>query len=116
MSIILAVIVFEKAINILYCSNDKIVIWIAALDLYMIIHTFCWCICEPMYRGPCIGSIYPTLLGFGGIHPLFPSYRTDDKHVVRRTCNYVSRLVYSCTNGFKASTSLLYAFIVRLLS
>ena len=38
----------------------------------------CWCICEPMcrgsYRGPCIGSIYPTILGFGGIHPLFPSY------------------------------------------
>ena len=35
----------------------------------------CWCICEPMYRGPsrgpCIGTIYPTLLGFGGIHPLF---------------------------------------------
>ena len=22
-------------------------------------------------RGPCIGTIYPTLLGFGGIHPLF---------------------------------------------
>ena len=74
MSIILAVIVFEKAINILYCSNDKIVIWIAALDLYMIIHTFCWCICEPMYRGPsrgpCMGSIYPTLLGFGGIQAI----------------------------------------------
>jgi len=35
----------------------------------------CWCICEPMYRGPsrgpCIGSIYPTLLGFGGINQLF---------------------------------------------
>jgi len=29
---------------------------------------YCWCICEPMYRGPCIGSIYPILLGFGGIH------------------------------------------------
>jgi len=31
----------------------------------------CWCICETMYRGPsrglCIESIYPTLLGFGGI-------------------------------------------------
>ena len=26
------------------------------------------------FRGPCIGSIYPTLLGFGIIHPLFPSY------------------------------------------
>jgi len=33
---------------------------------------------EPMYRdpsrGPCIGTIYPTLLGFGGIHLIIPSY------------------------------------------
>ena len=32
---------------------------------------YCWCICEPMYRGPsrgpCIRSIFPTLLAFGGI-------------------------------------------------
>ena len=28
---------------------------------------YCWCICEPMYRGTCIGIIYPTLLGFGRI-------------------------------------------------
>ena len=34
----------------------------------------CWCIYEPMYRGPCIGSIYPTLLGFGGIHLIILSY------------------------------------------
>ena len=38
----------------------------------------CWCICEPMYRGPsrcpCIGSIYPTLLGFGGIQAIILSY------------------------------------------
>ena len=38
----------------------------------------CWCVCEPMYRGPsrgpCIGSIYPTLLGFGGIHLIILSY------------------------------------------
>ena len=31
-----------------------------------------------MYRGPsrdpCIGTIYPTLLGFGGIHLIIPSY------------------------------------------
>ena len=27
---------------------------------------------EPMYRGPCIGTIYPTLLGFGGIDHIIP--------------------------------------------
>ena len=39
----------------------------------------CWCICEPMYRGPprgpCIGFIYPTLLGFGGIQAIILSYK-----------------------------------------
>ena len=39
---------------------------------------WCWCICEPLYRGPsrgpCIGSIYPTLLGFGGIQAIILSY------------------------------------------
>ena len=34
---------------------------------------------EPMYRGPsrgpCIGTIYPILLGFGGIHLIILSYR-----------------------------------------
>jgi len=33
---------------------------------------------EPMYRGPsrgpCIGTIYPTLLGFGGIQATILSY------------------------------------------
>ena len=33
---------------------------------------------EPMYRGPsrnpCIGTIYPTLLEFGVIHLIIPSY------------------------------------------
>ena len=29
---------------------------------------------EPMYRGPCIGTIYPTLLGFGGIQAIILSY------------------------------------------
>jgi len=33
---------------------------------------------EPMYRGPskdpCIGTIYPTLLGFGGIRAIIFSY------------------------------------------
>jgi len=33
---------------------------------------------EPMYRGSCIGTIYPTLLEFGGIHPLF-SYSPQTK-------------------------------------
>ena len=41
-------------------------------------HYKCWCICEPMYRGPhrgpCIGSIYPTLLGFRGIQAIILSY------------------------------------------
>ena len=27
-----------------------------------------------MYRGPCIGTIYPTLLGFGGIQAIILSY------------------------------------------
>ena len=30
---------------------------------------------EPMYRGPCIGIIYPTLLGFGGIEAIILSYK-----------------------------------------
>jgi len=38
---------------------------------------FCWCICELIYRGPsrglCIWSIYPTLLGFGGIQAIILS-------------------------------------------
>jgi hypothetical protein len=29
---------------------------------------------EPMYRGPCIRTIYPTLLGFGGIDHFILSY------------------------------------------
>jgi len=29
---------------------------------------------EPMYRGPCIGTIYLTLLGFGGIQAIILSY------------------------------------------
>jgi len=37
-----------------------------------------WCICEPIYRGPsrgpCIETIYPTLLGFGGIQAIILSY------------------------------------------
>ena len=40
----------------------------------------CWCICEPMYRGLCIGSIYPTLLEFGGIQVIILSYRTIDRN------------------------------------
>jgi len=38
----------------------------------------CWCICELMYRDPsrdpCIGTIYSTLLGFGGIQAIILSY------------------------------------------
>ena len=29
---------------------------------------------EPMYRGPCIGTIYPTLLGFGVIQAIILFY------------------------------------------
>ena len=32
-----------------------------------------------MYRGPCIGSIYPTLLGFGGIQAIILSYSANSK-------------------------------------
>ncbi|XP_039787241.1 uncharacterized protein LOC120653599 [Panicum virgatum] len=38
----------------------------------------CWCICEPMNRGSCIGSIYPILLGFGGIHLIVFSYMVSE--------------------------------------
>jgi len=38
----------------------------------------CWCICEPMYRGPsrdlCIGSIYPTLLGLEEDKPFLSAW------------------------------------------
>ena len=34
----------------------------------------CWCICETMYRGTCIGTIYSTLVGFGGIQAIILSY------------------------------------------
>jgi len=41
----------------------------------------CWCICEPMYRGPsrdpCIGSIYHTLLRFGGIQAIILSINKE---------------------------------------
>jgi len=39
---------------------------------------------EPMYRGPsrgpCIGTIYPTLLGFGGIQAIILSNNNDGQH------------------------------------
>ena len=53
----------------------------------------CWCICEPLYRGPsrgpCIGTIDPTLLGFGGIQAIILSYSLF---------SLLWRVVYSCTN------------------
>ena len=52
----------------------------------------CWCICEPMYRGPsrgpCIGSIYPTLLGFGGIQAIILSIKMYVYHKGMVTDNH----------------------------
>ena len=48
---------------------------------------------EPMYRGPsrgpCIGSIYPTLLGFGGIHLIILSstYISDLDSCINYSCS-----------------------------
>jgi len=33
-------------------------------------------------RGPCIGSIYPTLLGFGGIEAIILSYRVNKNYKI----------------------------------
>ena len=49
----------------------------------------CWCICEPMYRGPsrgtCLGSIYPTLLGFGGIQAIILSYKDEFSDIAKNS-------------------------------
>jgi len=64
----------------------------------------CWCICESVYRGPsrgpCIGTIYPTLLGFGGIHHIILSY-------IYRALNFIE----SCKHSVPVQSVLVYVIL-----
>ena len=70
---------------------------------------------EPMYRGPlrgpCIGLYIPTHLGFGGIHPLFPSYKYQTTvSLLRRLYTYFTfSLLTFASVEFPESVLLWYA-------
>jgi len=69
---------------------------------------------EPMYivpsRGPCIGTIYLALLGFGGIHLIILSYSVC-AHVRARTCKSRHELLsFNYFSPFHASSSNLVFF------
>jgi hypothetical protein len=64
---------------------------------------YCWCILSPCRgpsRGPCIGTIYPTLLGFGEIHLIIPSnnyIRTTFRVTIIWNCQLA---LYPCVTEF----------------
>ena len=78
----------------------------------------CWCICEPMYRGPsrgpCIGSIYPTLLGFGGIQVIILSINIDFD-LMRFTILFYSCRCFSLEHMILSSRLFFYKIAELLL-
>ena len=68
---------------------------------------------EPMYRGPsrgpCIGTIYPTLLGFGGIQAIILSYNQSSQDMPFACIENVDHNTLLNTN--LQSSSVLYKMV-----
>ena len=74
----------------------------------------CWCICEPMYRDTCIRSIYPTLLGFGGIKVIILSINIDFD-LMRFTILFYSCRCFSLEHMIFSSRLFFYKIAELLL-
>jgi len=75
-------------------------------------------VCEPMYRGPyrgpCIRSIYPTLLGFGGIKVIILSINIDFD-LMRFTIPFYSCRCFSLEHMIFSSRLFFYKIAELLL-